>query len=179
MNPLLITLLATLDVRTDSMDPENMDPQLREANANAGKLRDERDQAQGRVDALEGEQRTDEQIEAEQLAYFNERTPLVQLAQHFNVDAVEDQTNEALRKSIAMKATPSAKADASDAYYSALVDVARDRLDTADEADKADPFASLGTGFGKPSEDADRADSTEIPSATRANLESIAQGRAS
>ena len=174
MHPLLITLLATLGVRTDNLDTENPEPHLRDANTKAGEIIGERDTATGRADALDAAKPTDEQTEEAQRAYFNERLPLIQLGAHFNVDGLDAMPNTEIRKAVAIKATPSAKADGSDAYYAALCDVASERIDAADKADAADPFAGLGTGFGKKRTDSDddRNDDDEIPSATRAYLES-------
>lgn len=176
ISPLLIALFATLGVRTDSIDPENPDPQLREANATAGKLVEEKDSLKGRVDAFEGAERTDEQVEADHLAYFNERIPLVTLAGHYNLDSIDAMPNEELRKAVAIEATPTADKDGSDAYYKALVTVAAERLDSADAADKANPYERFGTGFGEKPKGQERVDSEPSrppKSATRSYLDSI------
>lgn len=69
------------------------------------------------------EPRADADIEADRLAYADERIPLIDLAKRLEVPYA-NVGNEPLRKAIAIKVRPEARADAAADYYRGIVDVA-------------------------------------------------------
>jgi hypothetical protein len=118
--------------------------------------------------ADEADKATAKSEEAARLAYADERRPLVDLAAKLEV-TFDGVANADLRKALAMKVRPEARADAADDYYRGIIDVA--------SSSAGDPLAGLRfDGKVKPPATEARADGDETsktPAAIRHAIEAF------
>ena len=135
MHHLLILALALgLTTRNDAEGKE--DALAAEVKGGIDTLKTERDTAQGELAALRADAKTPEVVETERLAWYNERQEIVEVAERYNVDAIETLGNDALRKAVALKAYPDVAQDGSSDFYSGMYATAATKRTDSKPGDK-------------------------------------------
>lgn len=179
----MLALLGLLNVRADSIDEDDPDKAFDKASKNLKTITDKSDGYKARADAADADKPDADAVELERIAYFNDRTKLVGLADHFNVDSFDELGNADLAQKVALAAYPEADKDGSPAYFAALVTTAEKTIKTRN--DEADPFGVFGTGFKAKSKDGNRNDADDdtrndakYSSPTAAYLKNISENAA-